>query len=502
MALVTQDPVLTATGALVSFLTVARASAVRMLDAPLGMVSAWADGQPLYTSSFGGADWHWQADFPAATATDNETTCRPTSWIAGGLNGAAVRDLSGNPFTWVQSAWTVDSTASDNEQATTVKNDYEIQRRWGVGIRAQLATAVVITYAQAPTNQTAFLFQIVPGGSLKYLGTPIVTKPGTVITAVQAQVRTAGAEAAWAITAVGLGASEIDKVPVITASAAPGNVGAYSIGLKDEGGGKLRVAPFGTYNAATGAFTQITPLVGDVIEIREMTKLTMGKIEGHNEQSQTAQNPTFGVTFDSVYLDSMVGAGVAGAIQSIGVGFYYARCVGKILRMGGMSSQMPTQHFWRGAGFASGGSITVHTAGILSCTLIGSGASIFARQGSQALFSADCYFQNAACGPGFPGGLIESAGVAFFDRTIANQAILVASGSVWRQTGAVPDWGTANAGHGVVVPATGNYIYGTKPTVNGTLGAGREALIGGTDKLYGAVPYVEGANNAALVLNA
>ncbi len=71
LARVTRKTTASNTGGLVSFLTVAKASANRMLDAPLGMVSSWADGQPLYSSSFGGANWHWQADFPAATATDN-----------------------------------------------------------------------------------------------------------------------------------------------------------------------------------------------------------------------------------------------------------------------------------------------------------------------------------------------------------------------------------------------------------------------------------------------
>lgn len=510
MALVTQDPILTAVGALVSFLTVARASATRMLDAPLGMVSSWADGQPLYTSSFGGADWHWQADVPAGLITDNETTCRPTSWIAGGLPGAAVRSLSGNPFTWKQNAWRVDSTAADNEGTggalDPVKNDFEIQRRWGVGVRAQLADSVVITYAQTPTNQTAYLFQLVPGGGrLQVFGTPTISKAGTVLTAVRLQVRTAGAEAPWAITAPAFGATDVDKIVVITASAAPGNVTAYAKVVKDETAGVLRVSPFGTFNAATGAYTQVTPLVGDTVEMRDMTAttLTFGKFEGHSLLSGTAQNPTVGVTFDSLHLASIAGAGFQGALHSLGLGFYYARCTFGVLRVGGLSSNMPTQHFWRGGGIVTGGSVTVHASGILSCSQIGANGSLSTRTGGILILDADCYFQNANVVPGsVAGGAVSSTGVAFFDRSTASAALTVIPGSTWRQTGAVPDWGTANAGYGLFVQSAGNYCYATKPTINGTLGVGREASIGGTDKLYGAVPYVEGANNAALVLTA
>jgi hypothetical protein len=69
------------------------------------------------------------------------------------------------------------------------------------------------------------------------------------------------------------------------------------------------------------------------------------------------------------------------------------------------------------------------------------------------------------------------------------------------QTGAVADWGANNTSR-YYYSIGGFYSHVTKPTINGTLGAGREAQIGGTDKVYGVVPYVEGANLAHLVLTA
>ena len=449
--------------------------------------------------------WRWDAT--STLTADNITVCNPT---ANGANpGRFIRELNPAPEWLQQTAWFVDTAGNDENDGSTaltpVKTDIEIQRRWGIGVRAQIAQTTTITYAQSPTNQTNYLFALAPGGKVNFVGTPTVSKAGTIITAVQTQVRTPGSELLWAITAVGIGATEVGKVVVITASGTPANVGAYALVMKDEGGGKVRVSPFGTYSNTTGLFTQITPVVGDTVEFRDMsaTTLQLGKIEGHNDQSATAQSPATGVTFDSLFLDSVPGAAYQGALLSFGLGFYYARCVGKVLRLGGMSSNMPTQHFWRGAGWASGGNITLHSAGVLSLSQIGSiGASAAPRAGSNLLLSTDCYFQDANVTTGFPGAVIDSSGAAFVDRTTSNSAVSVVAGSTWRQSGAVPDWGTNNTGHGVVVTSTGGYVYATKPTVNGTLGAGREAQIGGTDKLYGAVPFIEPANNAALVATA
>jgi len=100
------------------------------------------------------------------------------------------------------------------------------------------------------------------------------------------------------------------------------------------------------------------------------------------------------------------------------------------------------------------------------------------------------------------GATLFSFGVAFWDRSSSDSTIVVPPGGLWLQQGAVPDWGTNNTGHGVKVQSAGIYSYTTKPTINGTLGAGREALVGGTDKLYSAIPYIEATNNAALVLTA
>lgn len=508
LARVTRKQTASNSGGLVSFLTVARASANRMLDAPLGMVSSWTDGQPLYSSSFGGAGWHWQADFPAATATDNETTCRPTSWVAGGLNGAAVRNLQGNRTALTQAVWKVDSTATDNEGSGSaldpVKNDYEIQRRWGAGVPSLAAVQVAITYAQSPSNITNLKASIGTNGSLSILGTPTVTKPGTVITAVQAQVRTPGAEAGWAITAVGLGAGDVGKLAVITSSVNAPSIGAYARILKDETAGKVRVSPFGTYATSTAPFTQRTPVVGDVIEIRELsTVLSVGTIQLESEyQTTIAAAPARNVAiFDSIRLDGDATT-FNGTIFSNRVNVHFARSLLTNLSICGQSaSQAIQQMCGGGCGVAGGVGVIIRAGGFFNMRQPGNLGSCSAAPGSALTVGVDTYFQDSALT--FNRGSIgNTQGVAMFDRTVSNAVLGVSPGAMVQHSGATADWGTNNAGHGITMTSLASYTYAVKPTINGTLGAGREALIGGVDTLYGTVPAITAANNAALVLTA
>lgn len=52
-------------------------------------------------------------------------------------------------------------------------------------------------------------------------------------------------------------------------------------------------------------------------------------------------------------------------------------------------------------------------------------------------------------------------------------------------------YGYSNAGHAVRVKSGGGLVYATKPTINGGLGAGRESVVGGVDKQWGAIPYAD-----------
>lgn len=480
-----------------TFLTVSKSSSNRALDMPASYVSTLRDGEEIFIESYG-RKFIWDSSFPSGSSTVDGESFRPLSWSS---NGAFVADLFGGEKFWRQSAWFV-STLGDDENdgltaLTPLKTDSEIQRRWGVGRRARLSSAVTITYAQSPTTQTALYFEYVSGGSLKLVGTPTVSKSGTVLTDVQAQVRTAGSEAAWAVSATAFGATDVGKLMFITASGTPANVNASAMIVKDETGGKLRVAPFGTINETTGVITSVTPQVGDVVEIRDMTAATLlvGKIDAL-AMTQSAGSGGNRVWFDSIALDG--GTSALGTIDSNGAVIVYARSILKSLTLQGHSGQGLTPHLIRGGGITGNG-LLVRSA--VSISITGCLGNVQARAGGNVTVNSDTYFQNCACVANF-GGLVQSGGAAFFDRTTADSAVLVQGDGTWSQFGAVPDWGTGNAGHGVSVASTAKYSYATKPTVNGTLGAGREAEVGGTDKEYADIPYVETTNGAMLVLAA
>ena len=260
---------LTAAAGLNAFLTVARASASRMLDVPASTLYLVKDGARTYVQSFV-AGWHWKANFPAATSTDNETTCRPTAWAALGLDGAFVRDVQGDFTARNQTDWFCDTAAPDNEGTGSaldpLKSDTEIGRRWGSG-QTRLSVAVTIRYINSPTAPSNFDVLLLVGASIRWLGamaTPVTTD---VLTAVTVQNR--ATQTQWDITAPSFGATAVKKFARIVQSATPGNVGAYATVLKDLTGGKVRTTSFGLATVFTPGFVVVTPAVGDTIEIIE-----------------------------------------------------------------------------------------------------------------------------------------------------------------------------------------------------------------------------------------
>jgi hypothetical protein len=441
----------------------------------------------------------WFAWDATSVVADDTTDFLSVAVTANGASAGRFRRLDDAHPAWLEQAtWFVDTAGSNENSGLTallpVKTDAEIQRRWGLGNRARISTAVSITYAQSPTTQTNFLLEMASNGFLRFVGTPVVTKAGTVLTAIQSQVRTAGAELGWAITGTGLGAAD---VAVITASGTGANVGAYAMILKDETGGKVRVSPFGTYSESTVAFTQVTPQVGDTIEVRAPTTLNVGLLDMNGLATDTAGTPAnCRVTFDGVTLDGTSNG--FGSMATRGSLFcYLVRSIVNTVQVagGGLGT-----FILRGGGVGTGG-VIIRGAGAITLTQVGCLGPVNGIVTCSISISADTYFQNTSLTIQ-RGGVASTSGAAFFDRSTSNSALSIAAGGLCIQTGATPDWGTANAGHGVSIQSVGEYSYATKPTVNSGLGAGREAIVGGTDKLYSTVPFVEPANNAALVLTA
>jgi hypothetical protein len=473
----------------------------RLIDAG---VSGLVDGVSVAWVESVKDSWRWDAT--STLTADNITVCNPT---ANGANpGRFIRKLIPAPEWLQQASWFVSTAGNDendgNTALTPVKTDVEIGRRWGVGKRAQISVPVTITYAQSPTTQSNLLFEMLATGSLTFVGTPTVTKTGTVLTAVTVQNRATPVR--WAIAAGAiLDATDLGKIYVITASGTPANVGAYALAMKDNGANVITVSPFGTYDNATGVFTAITPGVGDTIEVRDMRATTLtGNIEGYGVYTGT-QLGTAKVLFDSVHLASAGGASMSSSTRACGVAFVYARATFASIVLSGPSFNNASNHFWRGAGGIPGCVMAIRGSASLTMSQMGAiDGFLTTARGTQIVTSSDCYFQNMSVAAAAAGPMVSN-GCAFFDRAVASNGLLVASGVLYQQTGAVPDWGTNNAGFGLVVQSGGCYSYATKPTVNGGLGAGRESSIGGVDTQYAAYPAtgaVNLTNFAAAVLTA
>lgn len=446
----------------------------------------------------------WDA---SSTVADDTTDYLSVSVTANGVAAGRWRRLSYAHPSWLaKTAWFV-STAGSNENdgstsLTPVKTDAEIQRRWGgPGVRARISADTTITYAQSPVTKTSIYFETVSNVIVKLVGTPTVTKAGTVLTAVQAQVRTAGAEAAWAVTAPAFDATDVGKLMVITASGTGDNVNAYAPVLKDETGGKLRVGVFVTFNESTLVLTAITPQIGDTVEIRDMsaTTILLDRIDVRTASQDLATLSR--VQTDSLLLDG--GANGLGTVASIGAPVHHVRTVLKNLVLTGQGGPQLTQHVINGGLITGspglrvrGGSTALARCGALD-------TSVQISNGVTLSIFTDTYFQNSLCVGG--NGLVASQGAALFDRSTSNSTIQISGGGVWQQIGSVPDWGTGNAGYAITIASLSGYHYATKPTVNSGLGSGREARVGGVDTLYSAIPaggYVNPDNGASIVLTA
>jgi len=447
---------------------------------------------------------------PASTEADDTGTatalnryCNPT---VNGVNPGRLERMFLYSPDWRVQDFFIDSATGHNENdgsiATPLANDVELFQRWGAS--CNLETIRAVHYAQDPTTQTNYDVNIFENASLTIQGVLTSSQTGVVITAVGAQVRTAGAEARHRITGATLGAADVGKLAVIV-TGTPGNIGAYAKILKDNGGGQVIVSPFGIADTnGFPGFTQITPVVGDAIDVVEPTRLLVGAIRIKNfsrtPSAFSATPPANTVVFDSVTLDGDADFITFGTGELCNEGLYVqlVRSNLRSMQINGFSPIADVATWCLGGGvenvlYVNADALSLLQTGILNCT-------VQVNHGGVLGLSADTYFQ-ASNLYGFFGGIISSAGASVFDLNAPGIPALSIQ-SDYEHFGTVPDWGTNNTGYAIFITSGNTYDYQVKPSINGLLGVGREASIGGTDKLYAAVPYIEGANGAAMVLRA
>jgi hypothetical protein len=437
-------------------------------------------------------DWFRWDPTSTATADDIEVVNPTKNGVAA---GRFLRLFRHSPKWLLQNWWISESSGHDENPGTLVlplKTDRELYRRWG---RARIATAITVTYLAAPVGQTNYDVEILSDASLTLLGTPTTNKTAVTITAVTAQVRTGGSEVARAITGATLGAADVGKLAIIRSGTA-GNINAYARILKDNGGGSVRVSPFGKADLnAFPAFVEVTPVANtDVIDVVTPMTLSVGRIRATGAtNSVIAGSPTRNaLMLDSLTLDGNANNFGTGTIVGDNVTVAYARHVLKDIAIAGVTEPGMTAQTIMGGGMdgavaiASGCYAYIVKPGLLN-------AILHVRMGGGASADTDTYFQASRLNVE---GYFQSSGVAVFDNGLTGAYFVAPSGTV--RQGGVADWGAANAGFAIRILAGGRYVYLQKPTINSGLGAGRETLVGGTDKQYAAIPYVEAANGAAL----
>lgn len=435
------------------------------------------------------------------------------SQLLDGEGGPAGGAAIGAQFQLTQANWFVDPiNGNDNNDGSTaalaLKTDARRQVLWGGSATALLTKPVTVTYLSSPLSSDIVNFNVAytTGGSLTVTGTKTVTNPAIALTAVTALNR--GTQTPWDVTGVGLGAADVGRLMRITAGARLNN---YCGVAKDLTGGKVRISPFGNLDvpgaiSTSVCFAQVTPQIGDVVEVFTVPILTMGTFIF---RSHTAVNPGFGPNVNGIFFDTIGLDGTSSGVLSIpatvqvmGAELFFRQATWQRVKFGGLggiwgAGGIATNTFQIQGGFSNNGGPFCQFLGFLMTA-----GAFTVQAGAAAMIGGDCLFQNAACQTA---GNLYAEFVSLFDRSVANNAVQVFTGGAYRSRQISAGdllWGDGNSGVGVRVISGGTFTYATKPTINTPSGAGRQSLIGGTNKDWATVPYVEANNNAMIVLEA
>lgn len=424
--------------------------------------------------------------------------------------------------TLLQTSWFIDpvngnDSASGLTSSTAIKTDAERQRRWGFGPTV-LTQPTTLTYLSSPPVTDIVNFDVIyeNGASLNIVGIPTTSKASVPITAVTTLNRAANPPVPWDITGTGLDAADIGKIVTINQGARLNN---YAVVLKDLGGGKVRVSPFGNNSITqtttnTNSFVQVTPTNTDFVDVQVMPTIRVG-VWKFRAGTPNIPTTTLGVNANCIFIDSCLLDGftggtvfsVGGTIEASGANVFYRRCILRRLRISGTGGQWVSGGAWQeiihlqGIYSMNGGPFCAFnaTAGLKGTA----SAGVFTiHPGGNCVFDGDCIWQECAL---FVFGSAYVAQFSVFDFTIADLAIQVFPMGVIRArtfVNASLIYGDNNTGVGMKVFSGGLVSYTVKPTINTAQGAGRQSLIGGANTDWAAVPVVTAANGAAIVVDA
>lgn len=472
----------------------------RLVDVSLETVQALENGALCWVLSV--KDWfRWNPTYTGSV--DNITVCKPTA--LGGSAGAFIRECIPAPEwtahpTFTAVFWDPNNGSDEGlgDAGHPLKTDAERNRRWGPGAMLS-AGAWSITAVSSNSASDPFVLDVVlgHGATLTINGTPTIAATGTV-TAFSAANR--GAETMAAVTdAAQTWTSQVQRWATITGGA---RAGAYFCVAKDLGSHQCRASTPETFNPATGLATRVALQVGDPYTVTTVPSLIVGEFN-----VRQAEGTALGAYV--LLADILLDCASSAIIRTFGPAVFATRAT--------LKNSFIESDFFSPCGIAFQGNNSFYPPTVATYMMGGVNFGFIQIQ-SGAIVYLDLDFLLQGTGAGSfgklfvtPGGVAQIGTLAAFD--VQNEAITVQAGgnivSATVQDGADLIWGDANVGHAVNVKARGGLVYTTKPTVNTLQGTGRMSLVGGINKDWANIPFMNGydgvtvgtGNGAAIVLN-
>jgi hypothetical protein len=377
-----------------------------------------------------------------------------------------------------QNAWFVDPTngndaSSGKTSATAIRTLAELARRWGIVTNINVPTTVTILGSVSATDPLNLEVRLYPGGKLTFVGTTTVVASGTftAVTAINRGTQTPMSVQDGAVN----WAPHVGRQLFIPSGA---NVNGVAFIAKNVGGGVARVSPFVQNPTTFAAPTLFTPGL-DPYQVRTLPDLPVGTLRFEQASAIFDANAIVlfqdlhvfgqfgfnGIVTSSGLLDIAFNACHVESFTNSSPGFQTNGC-----RCSNMSN-IANGAFFVVAGLITGGWLVAYNSiGFLDGDVLAQASKLVVVQDGVGVIGTACAFDN----PSGPAVQINSGAKARSLPVTYGVDLL---------------WGTANSGYGMRLFSEGAFAYITKPTINAGLGAGREVLVGGTDKLWAAVPF-------------
>lgn len=399
-----------------------------------------------------------------------------------------------------QTVWVVDPVAGFDENdgltaGTALKTAAELRRRvnGGTGVPWRISADTSITFLNdvPAADPLDLVIWPVQGGFLRIKGTPVVAYTGAIgaVTAINRATNTP-----YDFTDAVLGVGQVGKRQRMTSGARNGYLTWLA---KDLGGGKYRVPPWTFLNTAAASPNSIpdaqgSVAPGDTYVIETLTNIGAMhlRIVGTTNVAAPSANTVPLLMTDIRYTGGFNGGvAISGFPDSTNTPVVYGCDMGSAIFYGSLIAGRQAATTYASAAAGPIGYFGSLIAGDLSI-----------QTGVMAFFDFDTLIQAGRLrlregGTGRVGslGVFDSAadGVLIEDASLRTLAFLAGVDALY---------GAGNAGAGVSKTSAGpNYTYVTKPTITGSTPGTNDAKVGGTNKAWGAIPFIEPANNAAIV---